>query len=59
MPSFCCQVIFDSLAAYRRTFGPADIGLAQKLETQAELVQNNTGRKALAIEMLQEAVDIR
>jgi esterase/lipase superfamily enzyme len=42
------QAVSDSLAAYRRAFGAHDIQLAQKLESQAELVQNNMGRKGAA-----------
>jgi len=53
------RAVADSLAAYRSAFSPTDIQLAQKLEAQAEFVQNNMGRKDLAIEMLKEAVDIR
>ena len=53
------QAVRDSLAAYRRAFDPPNIQLAQKLESQAEFVQNNMGRKAWAIELLQEALAIR
>lgn len=53
------RALSDSLAAYRRAFGPNDIQLAQKLESQAELVQNDMGRKSFAIELLKEAVAIR
>ncbi len=53
------KALRDQLAAYRLAFDPPNIQLAQKLELQAEMVQNNFGRKAWAIDLLKEAVEIR
>lgn len=53
------RALRDQLDAYRRAFAPNDLQLAQKLELHAESVQNNFGRKAWAIDLLQEAVAIR
>lgn len=52
-------LLLDQLATYRKAYGRNDLRLAQKLESQAEMVQSGFGRPRLVVELLGEAAAIR